>query len=368
MRQKTEKPEELNTLSELREMIDSLDADLLRILNLRARCAKRVGEIKKQEDDEGIYYRPEREAQVLRRLQDLNQGPLPNDEVKRLFREVMSACLALEKRLRIAYLGPPGTFTQAAVFKQFGHSVISEEQRGIGDVFRAVESGRCHYGLTPVENTTEGVVNHTLDCFLQSDLSICGEVQLRIRQHLLSQAERLDAIKRVYSHAQSLSQCRQWLNEYLPTVEQITVSSNAEAAKRVVNDREAAAIAGKIAADQYGLPILAAHIEDQHNNTTRFLIIGRQYAKPSGNDRTSLLVSAHNQPGLLYRLLEPISRHSVNMTRIESRPSRQGMWEYVFFMDLDGHCEDGNLKALLEEMREKASLFRILGSYPKSIL
>ncbi|UJF24621.1 prephenate dehydratase [Suttonella sp. R2A3] len=357
------------SLETLREKINALDAEILNALSARARCAQQVGEVKRvNEGEQIVFYRPERERQVLERIQMLNQGPLSDQEVARLFREIMSACLALEQPLQIAYLGPEGTFTESAALKQFGHSVCTQPKRSIGDVFKAVEHGDCHYGIVPVENSTEGMVTHTLDMFVHSSLDICGEVQLRISQNLLTFAQDPAEIERVYSHGQSIAQCRAWLNEHLPNAEQIQVSSNAEAAKLAKTDTKAAAIAGKMAAERYEMPILFTSIEDDDNNTTRFIVIGRQTIEASGKDKTTILVSSHNQPGLLFRLLEPISRHGVNMTRIESRPSRKGMWEYVFFIDLEGHRDQPNLAALFEELRGEASLFKVLGSYPTSVL
>lgn len=356
------------TLDELREYIDKLDRNILQLLSERAECAKAVGEIKRDAGEDIFFYRPERERKVLERIQKLNSGPLPDQEVARLFREIMSACLALEHPMKIAYLGPEGTFTQAAALKQFGHSVRTYPKRSIADVFKAVETGNCNYGVVPVENSTEGVITHTLDMFVHSELNICGEVQVRIAQNLLSCAATLNDIRRVYSHAQSLAQCRGWLSEYLPNIEQIAVFSNAEAATLAAQDTASGAIAGKMAAERYQLPVLAANIEDNGNNTTRFLVIGQQCIEPSGQDKTTILVSSHNKPGLLYKLLEPISRHQVNMTRIESRPSRQGMWEYIFFVDLEGHHQDPHLHALFAELKQEASLFKILGSYPVGVL
>lgn len=352
------------TLDTLRRRIDQLDGEILRLLSQRAECAKAVGEIKRRAGEDTVFYRPERERRVLERVQQLNNGPLPNQEVARLFREIMSACLALEHPMKIAYLGPEGTFTQAAVLKQFGHSVQTSPKRSIAAVFKAVETGDCNYGVVPVENSSEGMITHTLDMFVDSELNICGEVQLRIAQNLLTHARQLEDIQRIYSHSQSLAQCRAWLSEYLPNIEQVAVSSNAEAAKLAATEKTAGAIAGKTAAEQYKLPVLVANIEDNGNNTTRFLVIGRQSIDPSGQDKTTILVSSHNKPGLLYKLLEPISRHRVNMTRIESRPSRQGMWEYVFFIDLEGHHQRPQLNALFAELKQEASLFKILGSYP----
>ncbi len=355
------------TLAELRDEIDALDEAILRALSARARCAQEVGAVKKAESSEKVsFYRPERERQVLERMKSLNEGPLPDGEVARLFREVMSACLALELPLTIAYLGPEGTFTQAAALKQFGHSVQTQPMRSIGDVFKSVETGECQYGVVPVENSTEGMVTHTLDTLALSSLNICGEVQIRIEQNLLSHATDLRDITVVYSHSQSLAQCRRWLTEHLSHAELVVVNSNAEAAQLAAGNPNVAAIAGKMAAELYELPVRFTHIEDESNNTTRFLVIGNQRIDASGNDKTSVLVSSDNRPGLLYRLLEPIERHGVNMTRIESRPSRQGMWEYIFFIDLEGHQSQPEMQGLFAEIRETASLFRVLGSYPRA--
>lgn len=356
------------SLDELREKIDALDRTLLENISTRAKYAQLVGKVKRQETGEqSIFYRPERERQVIERLQNLNQGPLPDSEIGRLFREIMSACLALEAPLNIAYLGPEGTFTQSAALKQFGHSVKTSPKRSISDVFKAVETGECQYGIVPVENSTEGMVSHTLDTLAQSSLKICGEVQLRIAQNLLTHAEHLKDIEIVYSHSQSLAQCRRWRAEHLPNVESVVTVSNAQAAQLAAKNPKTAAIAGKMAADLYQLPIRFSNIEDDSNNTTRFLVLGNQEIGKSGHDKTSILVSSQNRPGLLYKLLEPIERHGVNMTRIESRPSKRGMWEYIFFIDLEGHHSDANMHALIEEMRQEASLFRVLGSYPRAL-
>ena len=359
---------EANSLQTLRERIDALDRQIQTLIAERARCAQRIGAIKQAAGGAGNLYRPEREAQVLRRVIEANQGPLSNEEMARLFREIMSACLALEEPLRIAFLGPQGTFTQAAALKHFGKSIHSIPMRAIDEVFREVEAGSADYGVVPVENSTEGVVNHTLDMFLQSPLRICGEVQMRINHHLITCATDLSAIRRIYSHRQSLAQCREWLDAKLPRIEQIEVSSNGEAALRVRDQVDAAAIAGQGAADIYELPILVRNIEDEPNNTTRFLIIGTQPIAPSGDDKTALLVASLNRPGALFKLLEPLARHNVSMNRIESRPSRRGMWDYVFFIDLDGHAQDEPIAGTLAELREQASLFRVLGSYPKGML
>ncbi|HQA24815.1 MAG TPA: prephenate dehydratase [Candidatus Competibacteraceae bacterium] len=359
---------EAESLQALREQIDTLDRQIQALISARARCAQQVGALKQAAGATGNFYRPEREAQVLRRVIETNQGPLSSEEMARLFREIMSACLALEEPLRIAFLGPEGTFTQAAALKHFGQSIHSIPLRAIDEVFREVEAGSADYGIVPVENSTEGVVNHTLDMFLQSPLRICGEVQMRINHHLITHAAALQDIRRIYSHRQSLAQCREWLDANLPRVEQIELSSNAEAALQVRDELDAAAIAGQCAADIYGLPTLVRNIEDEPNNTTRFLIIGTQPIAPSGDDKTALLVSSLNQPGSLFRLLEPLAHNNVSLNRIESRPSRRGMWDYVFFIDLDGHAQDPAVAKALSELREQASLFRVLGSYPKGVL
>ena len=359
---------EQEQLQSIRQRIDELDREIQVLISERASCAQQVAAIKLAAGDSTNFYRPEREAQVLRRVIERNQGPLSNEEIARLFREIMSSCLALEEPLRIAFLGPEGTFTQAAALKHFGRSIRTIPLRAIDEVFREVESGAADYGVVPVENSTEGVVNHTLDMFLQSPLNICGEVQLRIHHHLISHARDIKNVRRIYSHQQSLAQCREWLDLNLPDVERIPVSSNGEAARLIGKDDQVAAIAGQCAADIYGLPILVSNIEDEPNNTTRFLVIGSQYIPPSGDDKTALLVSASNRPGLLFGLLEPITRHGLNMTRIESRPSRRGMWDYVFFIDINAHQEDEQLAQALIELEQRASVLRVLGSYPKGVL
>jgi chorismate mutase/prephenate dehydratase len=359
---------EKEQLEAVRARIDSIDQEMMRLINQRAECAQDVARIKREHDPEATFYRPEREAQVLRSVMDANKGPLSDEEMARLFREIMSACLALEQPLTVAYLGPAGTFTQSAALKHFGHSIKSEAMSTIDEVFREVGAGSCNYGVVPIENSTEGVITHTLDMFLQSPLRICGEVTLRIHHHLLSRSESLGQIRRIYSHQQSLAQCREWLDANLPGVERIAVSSNAEAAKLVTEEEGAAAIAGQTAAELYELNILSANIEDQPENTTRFLVIGSQDVPASGEDKTSLLVSTKNQSGSLYRLLKPLAENGVSMTRIESRPSHCTNWEYVFFLDIKGHKDDGNVRNALETLEQEADLLKILGSYPRAVL
>lgn len=356
------------TLQALRERIDSLDQQIQELISARATCAQQVAQAKIAQGEQSDFYRPEREAEVLKRVRERNSGPLSDTEITRLFREIMSACLALEKPLRIAYLGPEGTFTQAAALKHFGHSVQTEALPAIDVVFREVEAGDCNYGVVPIENSTEGVVNHTLDMFLRSPLRICGEVSLRIELHLLSREAELTAIQRVYAHQQALAQSREWLDANLPRAERIAVSSNGEAARRVAQESGAAAVAGDAAAELYGLTRLASRIEDEPGNTTRFLVIGTQAVGRSGQDKTSLLISVNNEPGALYRMLEPMARHGLSMTRIESRPSRRGIWDYVFFVDIEGHIEDASVAAALRELEQHASLFKVLGSYPRAAI
>jgi chorismate mutase/prephenate dehydratase len=355
-------------LEAVRGRIDALDEQIQELINRRAAFAQEVAGIKAGHGQCGDFYRPDREAAILRRVSQRNRGPLPDEEMVRLFREIMSACLALEKPLTIAFLGPAGTFTQAAAFKHFGHSIQTLAMDDIDDVFREVESGSADYGVVPVENSTEGVISYTLDLFQRSSLSICGEVEQRIHHHLLVTDATLDGIERVLAHQQALAQCRSWLDTHLPHAGRVAVSSNAEAAQMLGAEPHSAAIAGEMAAELYGARIAVRNIEDEPDNTTRFLVIGRQNTPPSGDDKTSILVSVHNRPGALYALLQPIASHGISMTRIESRPSRQGMWEYVFYIDVEGHREDAALAAALEELAGAAFAVKVLGSYPRAVL
>ena len=349
-------------LARHRAAIDRLDREILARLNERARHAQAIGALKA--DGRGPAYRPEREAQVLARLSDENTGPLSDEQVTGVFRQVMSACLALEQPLRIAYLGPAGTFSHAAVDRHFGSFVDAVPCATIDEVFRAGESGRTDYAVVPVENSTEGAVGRTLDLMCTTDLSVCGEIKLRIQQNLISNAASLAAVTRIYSHAQSLAQCVQWLARHLPGVSRVAVASNAEAARLAAAEPGAAAIAGENAAAIYGLAILAPHIEDEPNNTTRFWVLGRQQVAPSGRDETSLVMSAPNKPGALLHLLEPLAKHGVSMTRFESRPARTGLWEYLFFVDFAGHQADPAVAAALAELKGRAPFLKLLGSYP----
>lgn len=359
-------------LQDLRDQIDDIDEQLLKLFNRRAGCAVSVAEVKRvassHPDDAINFFRPDREAQVIQRLKSLNNGPLSDNEVGRLIREVMSACLALEQPLKIAYLGPEGTFTQSAALKHFGNSVSTMPMSSIPDVFSAVQSEHADYGLVPVENSTEGVISHTLDMFVESRLKVCGEVEIRIHHHLVNQTRDPSRIKTIYSHQQSFAQCRRWLDQNYPGTDRIPVSSNAEAARIAKEDASAAAICGVPAVEIYDLKICHENIEDLTDNTTRFVIIGHQSVDPSGSDKTSLLVSTKNYPGALLALLQPLADNGISMNKIESRPAIRRKWEYVFFIDIDGHQQEESVKQALAQLEQQAALFKVLGSYPKASL
>jgi chorismate mutase/prephenate dehydratase len=363
-------PAGLADLGNIRERIDGIDEQIHALINDRARLAQLVGISKSASGKAVDFYRPEREAEVLRKALHRNHGPLRDEEIARLFREIMSACLAQQEPLKVAFLGPEGTFTQAAVLKHFGSSVRALPLPAIDEVFHEVEGGVADFGVVPIENSSEGTVNHTLDMFLSSSLKICGEVELRIHHHLMGRMSTLADIRRVCAHPQALAQCRGWLDEHLPEVERIAESSNAEGARRARDERGTAAIASRAAAEIYGLTLLADEIEDRPDNTTRFLVIGRKLFSRSGADRTTLLVSATgtDDAGALFRLLKPFAEHRVNMTRIESRPSRKRKWDYVFFIDVEGHVSDPPLAKALASLEKYASLFKVLGSYPRAVL
>ncbi len=354
-------------LAELRTDIDGVDRAIQDLLNKRACLARAIAEAKHANGETADFYRPEREAAVLQKVIERNEGPLPDEEVARLFREIMSACLAFQRPLQIAYLGPAGTFTQAAALKHFGHSVTTVPFGTIDQVFREVEAGEAHYGVVPVENSTEGVVTHTLDSFLHSPLKICGEVSVRIHHYLWSMVQRREDISVIYSHHQSLAQCRRWLDDNLPEVVRVGVGSNADAARRAAAEAGAAAVAGEVAGEIYGLRAMAANIEDEPNNTTRFLVVGNREVPPSGSDKTTLILSTENRAGALATLLQPLCRQNVSMTRIESRPSRRAIWDYVFFIDVLGHQHDTQLRSALDEIGGQASFLKVLGSYPRAL-
>jgi chorismate mutase/prephenate dehydratase len=356
-------------LAAIRKRIDEVDKQIHALINERATFAQQVGVSKGELASAVDYYRPEREAEVLRAVLERNKGPLRDEEILRLFREIMSACLAQQEPLKIGYLGPEGTFTQTAVYKHFGHSVRGLPFSTIDEVFQEVESGAADFGVVPIENSTEGTVNHTLDMFLTSPLKIGGEIEMRIEQHLLGNENGLASIERICAHEQSLAQCRGWLREYLPHVELIGVASNASGARRARDESGTAAIGGSAAAEVYDLNVLVNNIEDRDDNSTRFLVVGRELLSASGEDKTTILVSTAGTggAGVLHNLLQPFATHGVSMTRIESRPSRRQNWDYVFFIDLEGHADEPPLQDALVELEKNSSLYRLIGAYPKAI-
>lgn len=354
----------------LRNRIDEIDEELQRLIGERANIAHEVAAVKRSFGEVGNFYRPGREAEILARVAERNAAagsPLPTEDMTRLIREVMSACLAAESPLTVAYLGPEGTYTNAASVKHFGHFAHLRPLTNLNDVFREVEAGAAHCGVVPIENSTEGVVNYTLDLVARSPLSICGEIRLRVHHCLLSKSDNLSDIGIVYAHAQAIAQCREWLDANMPGIPRAAVSSNAEAARRAASEPHAAAVAGRAAGELYGLNELRANIEDEPNNTTRFLVIGNQEVPASSYDMTSLMLAAPNKPGALHRLIEPFAKHGVSMTRVESRPSRREAWDYNFFVDIEGHRDDERVQSAMSEVEEFATVFRILGSYPRAV-
>ncbi len=347
-------------LKALRARIDGIDDTLLQLVSERAGIAQQVGRAKKGEK----IYRPEREAQIVRRLRETNPGPLSGDTIERLIREIMSACRALEETTRVAYLGPVGTFSQQAVHKHFGHEVEALAEADIDACFHAVETGRAEFAVVPVENSTEGAISRTLDLIVASPLKICGEVMLPIHQTLMRKQAGLEGIRRVYGHAQSLAQCQQWLSRHLPDAERVSVVSNSDGARRAAAEADAATLGSEAAAELYGLVVVEARIEDEASNTTRFLVLGQNDAAPSGCDKTSLVMGAHNQPGAVVKLLQPLADAGISMSKLESRPARGSNWEYVFFVVCQGHRQDAKLAAALTEIQARAAFLKILGSYP----
>jgi len=347
-------------IENLRKEIDALNDELAALVQRRAGLAQRIGALK---GGAGAY-RPEREAEILRRVAKANSGPLGAEQMLAVFREIISACRALEEPLRVAYLGPAGTFSEMAVLQQFGHSAEALACASIDEAFRAAETGDAQFAVVPVENSTEGVIGRTLDLLLATPLKICGEVVLRVHQNLMRKGKGLKNVKRVYSHQQSLAQCQKWLAQNLPGVERIAVASNAEAARLAAKEKAACAVGPKLAAARYGLEVIAANIEDEASNRTRFAVLGALEPGPSGHDGTSIVMSAPNRPGAVHALLEPFARHGVSMSRLESRPTRVGKWEYYFYVDLEGHRSEAPLAAALAELEKLAPFLKILGSYP----
>ncbi len=349
-------------LDDWRSRINDLDEHILHLLNQRGQAVLQIGELKRHQGRP--YFVPEREAQVLERLIALNPGPLSAEAVRTVWREILSASLALESPLPVGYLGPPGTFTHAAAMRRFGASAQLIPLRSIADVFEEVERGRTECGVVPVENSTEGPVNVTLDRLIDSDAMITGELTLEISQHLLARATELEEIKVVCSHPQALAQCRQWLLGHVPDARMEEMSSTTAAAERARDDVAVAAVASELAARMYDVPVLRRRIEDNPSNTTRFLVIGRQAVGPSGRDKTSILFSMKNEPGVLYSILQPFAARRLNLTKIESRPTKRRPWEYVNFVDFEGHRDTDDVRAVLDEVKERCQFLKILGSYP----
>jgi chorismate mutase/prephenate dehydratase len=349
-------------LDDWRSRINNLDEAILNLLNQRGQAALQIGELKRQQDLP--YFVPERESQILDRLVEVNPGPLSGDGVRAIWREILSASLALEHPLPVVYLGPPATFTHQAAVRRFGSSARLAPVRSIADVFDEVERGRAQYGVVPVENSTEGAVNVTLDRLIDADVVITGEITLDITQHLLSVATELCEVKTVCSHPQGLAQCRGWLSTNLPDVRQEELSSTSAAAERAKEDPTVAAVASEMAARMYDVPVLRSRIEDNPANSTRFLVIGRQPAPASGRDKTSILFSMKNEPGVLYSILQPFAAHRLNLTKIESRPTKRRPWEYVNFVDFEGHRDTDLVRAVLAEVKGRCQFLKVLGSYP----
>lgn len=352
-------------LKPLRERIDAIDAQILSLLSERGKIAQEVGHVKAETN--APVFRPEREAQVLRGVADRNPGPLRNGDVQTIFREIMSSCRALEKRVTVAYLGPSGTFSEQAVFQQFGTAIETLPCISIDEVFRATEAGTADFGVVPVENSSEGAINRSLDLLLATTTIISGEVSIAVHHSLMTKTGSMDGVKVVCAHSQALAQCQVWLNQHYPDVERRAVASNAEAAVLASQDPTVAAIASEMAGQQYQLGVVQAHIQDDPHNRTRFVVIGQLQTGPSGQDRTGIVLAVPNKAGAVYNLLAPLSKHGVSMTRFESRPARIGTWEYYFYVDIEGHVHDAAVARALEELKDNAAFFKVLGSYPQSL-
>jgi len=351
-------------IQQYRKEIDRLDDEILRLLNERSKNVIEIGKLKKQSGAEANLHTPAREAEIVERLTRQNRGPFPNDAIRSVYREVMSASLSLEGPQKVAYLGPRATFTHLACIQKFGQSAQYIPVNSITDVFNEVERGRANFGVVPIENSTEGVVNHTLDMFIDSNLLIYGEVLQEVSHHLLSKADRLEDVKKIYSHPHAIAQCRNWLEANLPHVPLAEVASTSRAAELCADDHSAAAIASELAGQLYGLKVLKSRIEDNINNFTRFLVLSQKPPERTGKDKTSVMLSVKDKVGALYELLRPFASHGLNLTKIESRPSRRKAWEYLFFVDIEGHVEEERVKKALEEIKSRCLFLKILGSYP----
>ena len=351
-------------IGELRKKIDDVDDNILELLNRRAELVKEVGRLKTQ--GKGDFYVPTREKEIYERLMRNNKGHFPNESIRAIFREIISASLSLEHPLKIAFLGPQATYTHLASLKQFGHSADLIPVKGIADVFEEVEKGKANYGVVPIENSTEGIVTHTLDMFVDSNLQIVAEVMLEISHFLLSKTGRMEDIKKVFSHPQPIAQCRNWLAKNLPNIPVMETASTAVAAQMVAADTESAAIASEFAASIYDLKVVKKRIEDNVNNFTRFLVIGKKSSEKSGSDKTSVMFAVKDEAGALYRMLEPFSKHNINLAKIESRPMKTRAWEYLFFLDMEGHISEPHVKDAINELSKICLFVKVLGSYPRS--
>ena len=349
-------------LKPLRDQIDAIDAQLLDLLNRRARVAQEVGHVKNKDD--APVFRPEREAQVLRGIAERNPGPLGNKELQTIFREIMSACRSLEKKVIVAYLGPEGTFSEQAVYQHFGKSINAIPCASIDEVFRAAEAGTADFGVVPIENSTEGAISRTLDLLMQTPLTISSEVSIPIHHNLMTLSGNMDGVRSICAHSQALAQCQGWLNQHYPNIMRQAVASNAEAARLASEDPAVAAIAGEIASQHYGLQVVSAHIQDEPQNRTRFAVIGHKETESSGKDQTSLVLSVQNKAGAVYKMLAPLDKFGVSMTRFESRPAKTGNWEYYFFVDIEGHVKEEKIQLALAELKDSVAYFKVLGSYP----
>ncbi|GAB3389108.1 MULTISPECIES: prephenate dehydratase [Massilia] len=349
----------------LREQIDAIDAQILDLLSRRGKVAQQVGHVKAETN--APVFRPEREAQVLRGVAERNPGPLKDRDVQTIFREIMSSCRALEKRVTVAYLGPSGTFSEQAVYQQFGSAIETLPCVSIDEVFRATEAGTADFGVVPVENSSEGAINRTLDLLLATTTVISGEISIPVHHSLMSKTGSMDGVTVVCAHSQALAQCQVWLNQHHPGIERRAVASNAEAAILASQDPTVAAIASEMAGEQYQLGVVQAHIQDDPHNRTRFAVIGSLETGPSGRDRTAIVLAVPNKAGAVYNLLAPLARHGVSMTRFESRPARIGTWEYYFYVDVEGHVHDAAVARALAELKDNAAFFKVLGSYPQSL-
>ena len=346
-------------LKPLRDRIDEIDTQILDLLNRRARVAQEVGHVKNKLD--APIFRPDREAQVLRQIVERNPGPLGNAELQTIYKEIMSACRSLEKRIIVAYLGPAGTFSEQAVYRYFGMAIDALPCPTIDEVFRAAEAGTADFGVVPIENSTEGAINRTLDLLMQTPLTISSEISIPIQHNLMTRTGKMENVQTICAHSQALAQCQGWLNQHFPNIMRHAVSSNAEAARMASEDSQVAAIAGEMASKRYGLQVVSAHIQDESQNRTRFAVVGRKETEPTGKDQTSLLLSVQNKAGAVYKMLEPLEKYGVSMTRLESRPAKTGNWEYYFFVDIDGHVREEKIEKALSELKDRVVYFESIG-------